>query len=76
MEVDKLMREMEKIDRKLERVLDLLDKRDMGSEKPVSKSKKSKKSLGLAEVVASLKTNEKTEKEVADEGGVEIDDKE
>jgi len=76
MEVDKLMREMEKIDRKLERVLDLLNKQDMGTVRPVSKSKKSKKSLGLAEVVASLKTNEKTEKEMVDDGSVEIDDRE
>lgn len=75
-EVDKLMREMEKIDRKLERVLDLLNKQDMGTVRSVSKSKKSKKSLGLAEVVASLKTNEKAEKEVVDDGSVEIDDRE
>lgn len=75
-EVDKLMREMEKIDRKLERVLGLLDKRDVGTEGQVGKSKKGKKSLGLAEVVASLKTNEKTEKEVVNDGSVEVDDRE
>ena len=57
-------------------MLDLLNKQDMGTVRPVSKSKKSKKSLGLAEVVASLKTNEKAEKEVVDDGSVEIDDRE